>query len=273
MPCVSSSLETPPFVAIIPARLASSRLPNKPLADIDGLPMVVRVAQRAQAANAVRVLIATDAQCICDAAHAHGYEAILTRHDHPSGTDRISEAAQHCGLSGETLIVNVQGDEPLIDPALIRAVAAHWVNQSNSVIATAVHPITEVTEVWNPNVVKAVLDAQGNALYFSRAPIPWNLKAWPARWRGESPPLTLTPPLYRHIGLYAYRASFLYRFVQLPPAPIETVEALEQLRALWHGERIAALITHQAPAPSVDTPADLAHIRALFTARVNSNVA
>ncbi len=259
-----------PFIVVIPIRLASSRLPNKALADIGGLPMVVRVAKQARASGAARVLIAADTQCICDVAHAHGCEAILTRSDHSSGTDRISEATQHFGWSDDTLIVNVQGDEPLIDPALIRGVAAHLASCSDSAMATAVHPMTEAAEIFNPNLVKAVLDAYGHALYFSRAPIPWNFKAWPAHWRRENPPLATALPLYRHIGLYAYRVSFLRRFVQLPPAPIETIEALEQLRALWHGERIATLITYQAPAPSVDTPADLARVRALFAAHTHS---
>ncbi|CCD29762.1 3-deoxy-manno-octulosonate cytidylyltransferase (CMP-KDO synthetase) (CMP-2-keto-3-deoxyoctulosonic acid synthetase) (CKS) [Candidatus Glomeribacter gigasporarum BEG34] len=257
----------PPFIVVIPARLAASRLPHKALADIGGLPMVVRVAMQARASGAARVLIAADAQCICDAAHAHGYEALLTRSDHQSGTDRIAEAARYFGWSDDTLIVNVQGDEPLIEPALIGEVAAHLASRSDSAMATAVHPVTETAEILNPNIVKAVLDARGHALYFSRAPIPWNLQAWPACWNGQYASFPVPHTVYRHIGLYACRASFLRRFVQLPPAPIETIEALEQLRALWYGERIAVLVTHQAPAPGVDTCADLARVRALFAER------
>src|SRR5260364_217115 len=195
------------------------------------------------------------------------YEALLTRSDHQSGTDRIAEAARYFGWSDDTLIVNVQGDEPLIEPALIGEVAAHLASRSDSAMATAVHPVTETAEILNPNIVKAVLDARGHALYFSRAPIPWNLQAWPACWNGQYASFPVPHTVYRHIGLYAFRASFLRRFVQLPPAPIETIEALEQLRALWYGERIAVLVTHQAPAPGVDTCADLARVRALFAER------
>jgi 3-deoxy-manno-octulosonate cytidylyltransferase (CMP-KDO synthetase) len=258
-----------PFIAVVPARLASTRLPNKPLADIGGKPMVVRVAERALESGAQQVLIASDAQSVLDVARAHGLEAVLTRADHPSGTDRLAEVAAHFGWSDDTIVVNVQGDEPLIDPALVRGVAAHLAASSGCAIATAAHPITDPAEVFNPNVVKVVLDAKGVALYFSRAPIPWARDAYQAHWPDvatmPAPPAPAT--VYRHIGLYAYRAKFLRTYPTLTLSPIEQAEALEQLRAMWHGERIAVLVTQDAPLPGVDTPADLARVQALFGSR------
>ncbi|WJF89674.1 3-deoxy-manno-octulosonate cytidylyltransferase [Paraburkholderia bonniea] len=255
-----------PFIAVVPARLASTRLPNKPLADIGGKPMVVRVAERARAAGASQVLVASDAPAVLDAARQHGFEAVLTRADHPSGTDRLAEVAAQFGWSDDTLIVNVQGDEPLIDPALVRGVAAHLAANPGCAIATAAHPITDPADIFNPNVVKVVLDARDIALYFSRAPIPWARDAyqphWPEIGAMPTPPAAVT--VYRHIGLYAYRAQFLRTYPTLTQAPIEQAEALEQLRALWHGERIAVLLTSDAPLPGVDTPADLARVQALF---------
>jgi 3-deoxy-manno-octulosonate cytidylyltransferase (CMP-KDO synthetase) len=259
---------TPPFIAVVPARLASTRLPNKPLADIGGKPMVVRVAEQARAAGAQRVLIATDAQAVLDAARSHGIDALLTRADHPSGTDRLAEVAVQLGLSDDTIVVNVQGDEPLIDPALVRGVASHLAASAGCAIATAAHPIADPAEVFNPNVVKVVLDARSVALYFSRAPIPWARDAWQPHWPNvaalPAPPAPAT--VYRHIGLYAYRANFLRSYPSLTQSPLEQVEALEQLRAMWHGERIAVLVTSDAPLPGVDTPADLARVQALFRA-------
>ncbi|WP_153100942.1 3-deoxy-manno-octulosonate cytidylyltransferase [Paraburkholderia hayleyella] len=255
-----------PFIAVVPARLASTRLPGKPLADIGGKPMVVRVAERARASGAQQVLVASDAPAVLDAARAHGFDAVLTRADHPSGTDRLAEVAAQFGWSDDTLIVNVQGDEPLIDPALVRDVALHLATHPHCAIATAAHSITDAADVFNPNVVKVVLDARGLALYFSRAPIPWARDAYLSQWSGQAslpaPPAGMA--VYRHIGLYAYRAQFLRAYPMLSPSPLEQAEALEQLRALWHGERIAVLLTREAPLPGVDTPADLARVQSLF---------
>jgi 3-deoxy-manno-octulosonate cytidylyltransferase (CMP-KDO synthetase) len=251
------------FTVLVPARLASTRLPDKPLADIAGVPMVARVAQRAAQSGAARVVVAADHASILAACQTYGVEAILTRQDHPSGSDRLAEACEQLGLDGDAVVVNVQGDEPLIDPALIDAVAAALLARPDAAMSTAVHAIDSVADYLNPNVVKAVLDAQGNALYFSRAPIPW--------WRDGAapgvPPTQLPSPApLRHIGIYGYRAGFVRRFPSLPPSPLETIEALEQLRALWHGHRIAVHVSDAAPGPGVDTPEDLARVRALFGA-------
>lgn len=261
--------DAPPFVAVVPARLASTRLPEKPLADIGGKPMVVRVAERAREAGAERVLIATDDARVLQAVQAHGFEALLTRADHPSGTDRLAEVATTLGLPDDTIVVNVQGDEPLIDPALVRDVASHLAAHSDCAIATAAHPIVDAADVFNPNVVKVVLDARGVALYFSRAPIPWHRDAYAPQCRAQAIDLAAMPApptnaVLRHIGLYAYRARFLRTYPTLAQAPIEQAEMLEQLRAMWHGERIAVRITHEAPAPGVDTLADLERVRTLF---------
>ena len=228
------------FTVLIPARLASTRLPDKPLADIGGKPMVVRVAERAARSGAAQVVVAADAPAILEACAAHGVRAIATRADHPSGSDRLAEACALLGLDGDEVIVNVQGDEPLIEPALIGAVAGLLQNEPLASMGTAAHAIETVEEFVNPNVVKVVTDAQGLALAFSRAPL-------------------------RHIGIYSYRAAFLRAFPRLAPAPIERCEALEQLRALWHGHRIAVHVTPRAPGPGVDTPEDLARVRALLT--------
>lgn len=264
------TVSVPPFIAVVPARLASTRLPNKPLADIGGKPMVVRVAERARASGAQQVLIASDAQSVLDAAREHGFDAVLTRADHPSGTDRLAEVATTFGWRDDTIVVNVQGDEPLIEPALIGDVASHLAAHADCAIATAAHPITSPEEIFSPNVVKVVLDARDVALYFSRAPIPWARDAWHAQWSAGPVDLAKMPAppapanVYRHIGLYAYRAKFLRGYPALAQSPIEQAEALEQLRAMWHGERIAVRVTGAAPAPGVDTPADLARVQALF---------
>ena len=252
------------FTVLVPARLASTRLPNKPLADIAGLPMVVRVAQRASQSGAERVVVAGDDPSIVAACAAHGVHAILTRQDHPSGTDRLAEACEQLGLDGDDIVVNVQGDEPLIDPALIDAVASALSAHPECAMSTAAHAIDSLDDFLNPNVVKAVLDAQGNALYFSRAPIPW----WRDGSTGGAPPGALpSPQPLRHIGIYGYRAGFVRKFPSLTPAPIEAIEALEQLRALWHGHRIAVHVSQAAPGPGIDTPEDLARVRAVFAAR------
>ncbi len=244
------------FTVLVPARLASTRLPGKPLADIAGLPMVVRVARRAAESGAERVVVAADDPSIVQACEGHEVEAVLTRTDHPSGSDRLAEACALLGLDGDDAVVNVQGDEPLIDPALVQRCAALLDERPDCVMSTAAHPIADRADFANPNVVKVVLDAAGRALYFSRAPIPC--------WRdGPAGALPAPAPL-RHMGLYGYRAAFLRRFPQLEPAPLERTEALEQLRVLWHGHRIAVHVGHETPAPGVDTPEDLARVRALF---------
>jgi 3-deoxy-manno-octulosonate cytidylyltransferase (CMP-KDO synthetase) len=249
------------FTVLIPARLASTRLPDKPLADIAGLPMVVRVAQRAGQSAASQVVVAADDVRIQQACEAHGVHCVLTRADHPTGSDRLAEACTLLGLDGQDAIVNVQGDEPLIDPALINACAEQLDRRPDCVVSTAAHPIEDPAHFTNPNVVKVVTDAQGRALYFSRAPIPWwrDAPTPGAPAQGDAAPL-------RHIGIYGYRAGFLRRFPQLPPSPLEQAESLEQLRVLWHGERIAVHVTQQAPGAGVDTPEDLARVRALFGA-------
>jgi len=247
------------FVVIIPARLASTRLPNKPLADLGGKPMVVRVAERAQQSGAARIIVATDHADIAAACAAHGIEACMTRADHPSGTDRIAEVARTLGLAPDAVVVNLQGDEPLIDPALLAACAARIA--PDVPMATCAHPLSDVADTFNPNVVKVVLDRQGRALYFSRATIPWHRDGFAAS--REQLPVGYVP--LRHIGLYAYSNAFLQRYPQLEPAPLESIEALEQLRVLWHGVPIAVHVTAEAPHAGVDTPADLERVRLFYT--------
>ena len=250
------------FTVLIPARLASSRLPNKPLADIAGLPMVVRVAHAAGLSGAARVVVAGDDPTIVTACLAHGTEAVLTRADHPSGSDRLAEACVLLGLDGDDVVVNVQGDEPLIAPAMIDACARLLLQRPDCVMATVAHEIDDLAEFGNPNVVKVVLDAAGRALYFSRAPIAW----WRDGFANGIHQLPTQPAPLRHVGLYAYRAGFLRRFPTLAVAPLETLESLEQLRVLWHGERIAVHVSAERPGPGVDTAEDLARVRAIFVA-------
>lgn len=254
------------FCVLIPARLASSRLPNKPLADIAGLPMVVRVAQRAQQSAASRVVVAADDAHIVQACVQHGIEAILTRQDHPSGSDRLAEACVLLGLDGTDTVVNVQGDEPLIDPELIDAVACMLDAAPQASMATAAHRIATLGEYLNPNIVKVVCDAQGMAHYFSRAPIPFHRDHCDTQWWNEHDSFA---PL-RHIGIYAYRCGFLRSFPQLPPSPAEKAESLEQLRALWHGHRIAVHLSTRPPGIGVDTPEDLEQVRAIFLGTVHT---
>lgn len=246
------------FVVIIPARLASTRLPNKPLADLGGKPMVVRVAERAQQSGASRIIVATDHADIAAACAAHGVEACMTRSDHPSGTDRIAEVAHLLGLAPDAVAVNLQGDEPLIDPALLAACAARI--SADVPMATCAHPLSDVADAFNPNVVKVVLDKLGRALYFSRATIPWHRDGFAAT-RAQLPAGYV--PL-RHIGLYAYSNAFLQRYPQLEPSPLESIEALEQLRVLWHGVPIAVHVTAEAPHAGVDTSADLERVRLFY---------
>ena len=247
------------YTVLIPARLASTRLPDKPLADIAGKPMVVRVAERARQSKAVRVVVAADSVSIVLACERHGIEAVLTRDDHPSGSDRLAQASRVLGLAADDVVVNVQGDEPLIPPTLIDAVAALLGECPDASMSTAAHAIDNVAEFVNPNVVKVVLDAAGRALYFSRAPIPW----WRDGFAAGISQLPAPAPL-RHIGIYGYRVAFLQQFPSLPPAPVENCEALEQLRALWHGHHIAVHVTDETPGPGVDTQADLDRVRTLF---------
>ncbi|MBC3874758.1 3-deoxy-manno-octulosonate cytidylyltransferase [Undibacterium flavidum] len=246
------------FIAIVPARLASTRLPNKPLADIGGKPMVVRTAERAMLSGAAQVVVATDHADIFAACREHGIDVQMTRSDHPSGTDRIAEVAAAMGLSADAVVVNVQGDEPLIDPALIAATAA-LVNP-HTPMATAAHAIHTVQDLFNPNVVKVVLDKMSRALYFSRATMPWARDAFAQDQQSM-------PDGYqalRHIGLYAYQNQFLQAYPALPVSPLEQIEALEQLRVLWNGISIAVHVTDQSPAAGVDTLEDLQRVRTFF---------
>ena len=241
------------FVVLIPARMASTRLPGKPLADIAGRPMVVRVAERAALSRARRVVVCADHADILDACRRHGVEAVATRADHATGSDRLAEACALLGLDGDDRVVNVQGDEPLIEPALIDACAALLDARPDCVVGTAAHGIDDDADHADPNVVKVVLDGAGRALYFSRAPIPC--------WRDGRP---AGARALRHVGVYAYRAGFLRGFPALPACPLEAAEALEQLRVLWHGERIAVHVSTLRPGAGVDTPQDLERVRRAF---------
>jgi 3-deoxy-manno-octulosonate cytidylyltransferase (CMP-KDO synthetase) len=232
------------FHVIIPARYASARFPGKPLVDLAGKPMVVRVCERAAQSGAAAVHVATDDERIAAAVRKHGFQVVMTRVDHPSGTDRLAEAAAELRLDDDEVVVNVQGDEPLIDPALIRQVAERLAHHDEAAdMSTACHAIHDAASLANPNVVKVVMDAKGHALYFSRSRIPF--------------PRAGEAACYRHAGIYAYRVGFLRRYAALAPAPMEKVEALEQLRALWHGHRIAVVVSETAIPPGVDTPQDL----------------
>ena len=235
------------FSVIIPARYASTRFPGKPLVDLAGKPMVVRVCERAAQSGAAAVHVATDDERIAAAAKTHGFEVVMTRSDHASGTDRLAEAAALLRLDDQHIVVNVQGDEPLIEPKLIRHVADRL---GSADMATACHAIHDAASLANPNVVKVVMDATGHALYFSRSRIPYPRD-------GEA-------PCYRHAGIYAYRVGFLRRYAALAPAPLERAEALEQLRALWHGHRIAVVVSETDIPPGVDTPQDLEAVRRML---------
>jgi 3-deoxy-manno-octulosonate cytidylyltransferase (CMP-KDO synthetase) len=260
------SPQGPTFTVLVPARLGSSRLPNKPLALIAGLPMVVHVARAAARSQAQRVVVAADDVAIVQACAEHGVEAILTRADHASGSDRLAEACVLLGLDDAQMVLNVQGDEPLIAPDMLNACAQLLAERPDCVMATVAHAIDDAAEFINPNVVKVVLDAAQRALYFSRAPIGW----WRDGFAGGLGPhsaLPSQPAPLRHVGLYAYRCGFLKRFPTLPPCPLEQLESLEQLRVLWHGERIAVHTSSQRPGPGVDTPEDLARVRQLMETR------
>lgn len=254
------------FRVVIPARFASTRLPGKPLADIAGQPMVVRVAAAARRSGADGVWVATDDERIVSAVRQHGFDAVMTGANHPSGTDRIAEVADQLNWDDGDIVVNVQGDEPLLDPGLIDLVAGALRSDPDAAMATAAHPLASADDFFNPNVVKVVCDARGRALYFSRAPIPWDRNQFADR--RDALPADL--PALRHIGLYAYRVSFLRRFGQLAPSPLERCESLEQLRALWHGYAIQVVSVDHPPAPGVDTPEDLERVRRMFDAGTDS---
>ncbi len=257
-------LENVRFTALIPARLASTRLPNKPLADIAGTPMVVRVAQQALKSGAERVVVATDSQQVMKACAQFKIDALMTRAEHLSGSDRLAEACTLLGLNNECVVVNVQGDEPLIDPNLISAVAALLANRPDCAMSTAAHPIDTLGDFENSNVVKVVLDRIQTALYFSRSLIPFARDfAGQAWWTADD---ALPRPL-RHIGIYGYRVGFLKSFPSLSPAPIERLESLEQLRAMWHGHKIAVHVSDTPPGAGVDTPQDLERVRRLFVSQ------
>lgn len=247
------------FKVVVPARYASTRLPAKPLLDLGGKPMVVRVGERARLSGADEVWIATDHLAVREAAESHEFAALMTRVDHLTGTDRLAEVVEQLGWSSETIVVNVQGDEPLIDPAVILQ-TARQLAVSGADIATVAHPITDAAEFFNPNVVKVVCRADGDAAYFSRAPIPFARD----HFARDTVCLPADFPAYRHVGLYAYRASFLKAYAGLSVAPTEQFEMLEQLRALWHGYRISVALIDAAPAPGVDTPEDAERMRKLF---------
>lgn len=256
------------YTVLVPARLASTRLPNKPLADLCGVPMVVQVARRVlSGVTATRVVVAADDVSVVQACTDHGIESVLTRQDHASGSDRLAEASQILGLPDESVVVNVQGDEPLIDPNLVQAVAAVLDRHPQVAMGTAANAIDNLAEFLNPNVVKVVTDATGLALYFSRAPIAW----WRDGFASEFRSLPNPAPL-RHIGIYSYRVGFLRIFPTLPQAPLEVTEALEQLRALWHGYRIAVHVSPDAPGVGVDTPEDLERVRRVLAAAGTSSV-
>ncbi len=245
------------FTVLIPARLASTRLPNKPLADLGGAPMVVRVAQRALLSRAEKVIVATDSPEVMDQCAHFNIQSVMTAATHASGSDRLAEACDLLGLPDDAVVVNVQGDEPLIDVALIDAVAQLLADRADCAMSTAAHAIENRADHTNPNIVKVVLDARQTALYFSRAPIPCARDAADQDWPGLPRPL-------RHVGIYGYRAGFLKAFPRLPPAPVEQLECLEQLRALWHGYKIAVHTTLSHPGIGVDTPEDLLAARQLF---------
>lgn len=254
------------FRVVIPARLKSTRLPNKPLLDLGGKPMVVRVCERAQRSGADTIVVATDSRDVRDAVRSAGFDVCMTRDDHPSGTDRIAEVCDHFGWADETVVVNVQGDEPFLPPALIDQ-SAHQLVDSGADVATLAHVIHNQAELFNPNICKVVMKSNGDALYFSRAPIPFARDDFTAEWQqGKFPSLPSRADYicHRHIGLYAYRRRFLRDYADLAPSPLESIETLEQLRALWHGYRISVAVTEILPPAGVDTPEDAVRAQQVF---------
>ncbi|MGV3001487.1 3-deoxy-manno-octulosonate cytidylyltransferase [Vibrio sp. E150_018] len=245
------------FTVVIPSRYQSSRLPGKPLADIAGKPMVQWVHQQALQAGADRVIVATDDPRIEAVVKGFGGEVCMTSPDHQSGTERLAEVVEKMGIADDHIIVNVQGDEPLIPPSIIKQVAENLAN-STAPMATLGVSIDEPEEVFNPNAVKVVTDEQGYALYFSRASIPWDRDAWAKKDK------TIRQPLMRHIGIYAYRAGFINTYINWQPSALEQIESLEQLRVLWYGEKIHVALAKEAPAAGVDTPEDLEVVRKIL---------
>jgi 3-deoxy-manno-octulosonate cytidylyltransferase (CMP-KDO synthetase) len=245
-----------PFKAVIPARYASTRLPGKPLLPIAGKAMILHVCERALEAGAEDVVVATDDQRIFDSVQAHGVHAVMTSPQHQNGTERIAEVAQTMQWDHRSIVVNVQGDEPLLPPAYIKLAAESLAQQTHAAVATLATKIADSKEIFNPNAVKTVLDKHGHALYFSRAPIPWDRDRFQQEPRQTDPDM----PYWRHIGLYAYTVAFLHRYAQWTPSPLESIESLEQLRILWHGEAILVNAVDAAPPAGVDTEEDLARV-------------
>lgn len=250
------------FTVIIPARYASSRLPGKPLADIHGKPMIIRVMEQAQKSSTSRVIIATDNQQVFDVVQSYGGEVVLTSDKHNSGTERLAEVINTFQLANDEVIVNVQGDEPLIPPIIIDQVADNLVKYKTGMATLAV-PIVSVEEAFNPGAVKVVMDKDGYALYFSRATIPWERDRF-AQLSEQNKLDSIGDFYLRHIGIYAYRAGFIRQYIQWAPSALEQIEMLEQLRVLWYGEKIHVAVAKQAPAIGVDTQEDLDKVRALF---------
>jgi 3-deoxy-manno-octulosonate cytidylyltransferase (CMP-KDO synthetase) len=248
------------FTVVIPARYGSSRLPGKPLLDIAGKPMVQHVYERASESGAQRVIVATDDERIFSAASEFGAQVVMTSTEHVSGTDRIEEVCRHLQLGPSEIVVNVQGDEPLIPAAVIDQVAVNLARHEAAGIATLCEPVASAADLFNPNIVKVVADQQGYALYFSRAPIPWDRDAF----AGGQPAGSEAVQARRHLGIYAYRVSLLRDFVSWPPAPVELVESLEQLRAMYHGTRIHVADALEQVPPGVDTEQDLAQVRQII---------
>ena len=251
------------FKIVIPARHASTRLPGKPLLDIAGRPMIVHVCERGLESGASEVVLATDDERIAEAVAGLPVRVVMTRADHHSGTERIREAADIIGWTDDTIVVNLQGDEPFIPPDLKRRLARLLAKQDVAEVATLATPIVDRAEIFNPSVVKVVLDRDGHALYFSRAPIPWHRESFNKKYAE----LPLVFPWLRHIGVYAYSVGFLHRYVSWPPSELEAVESLEQLRILWMGERILVMPVDSAPEAGVDTVEDLHRVRARFAAK------
>lgn len=247
------------YTILIPARLGSTRLPDKALADIAGIPMVVRVAMAASQSQASRIAVATDSNAIAKAVRDAGFEAVMTDATHPSGTDRLAQASELLGLSPEHIVVNLQGDEPQMPPSVCDAVARRLIDNPDESMSTAVHPISDRIAFHDPNVVKAVLNARDQAIYFSRAPVPWSRDGE----NGWSAQAAARP--WHHVGIYGYRVSFLSQFPSLPSTALESTEALEQLRAIWHGHQIGAVRLTDSPPRGIDTPADLERVRAAFS--------
>lgn len=246
------------FIVIIPARFGSSRFPGKPLVDINGKPMVVRVMEKAIASGADRVIVATDHLKVLETVKNAGGEACMTRDDHQSGTERLAEVITFFNIKNREIVINMQGDEPFISPDLVSQVAEN-LSKSKAVIATLATPIVEEADVNDPHIVKVIIDAYSYAIYFSRATIPWSSDSF-----FYNSKYTTRNKFLRHIGIYAYHAEFILRYTALPPSPIEKIESLEQLRALWYGEKIHVALASKVPGIGIDTPEQFEKIRTLY---------